>query len=136
MPSLWIFYLSIGCYVKNNICFESEILWFIWESTKFARRKYREQSGTIRPMRPLIIKLTMDKARFVCYYSCLWFILLFYWNLIVILLLCSILQPGKLLPSAHAVEREYRVMKALKQQGVPVPTMLGLCEDSRWGTSN
>ena len=36
--------------------------------------------------------------------------------------------PGKLLPSAHAVEREYRVMKAL--YGVfPVPKMLVLCED-------
>nr|XP_036870444.1 acyl-CoA dehydrogenase family member 10 isoform X2 [Manis javanica] len=38
--------------------------------------------------------------------------------------------PGKLLPSAHAVEREFRVMKALANAGVPVPTVLGLCEDS------
>ncbi|KAL3857866.1 hypothetical protein ACJMK2_012496 [Sinanodonta woodiana] len=38
--------------------------------------------------------------------------------------------PGKLLPSAHAVEREYRVMKAVGQHGVPVPKMLGFCEDS------
>ncbi|XP_030073655.1 acyl-CoA dehydrogenase family member 10 [Microcaecilia unicolor] len=38
--------------------------------------------------------------------------------------------PGKLLPSAHAVEREYRVMKALGEAGVPVPKMLSLCEDS------
>ena len=37
--------------------------------------------------------------------------------------------PGKLLPSAHAVEREYRVMKALAATDVPVPTMHGLCED-------
>ncbi len=37
--------------------------------------------------------------------------------------------PGKLLPSAHAVEREYRVMRALKNQGVPVPRVLCLCED-------
>ena len=29
--------------------------------------------------------------------------------------------PGKLLPSAHAVDREYRVMKALASTGVPVP---------------
>jgi aminoglycoside phosphotransferase (APT) family kinase protein len=41
-------------------------------------------------------------------------------------------KPGpvaKLLPSAHAVEREYRVMKALGAQGVPVPRMLALNED-------
>ncbi|KAJ8312770.1 hypothetical protein KUTeg_010143 [Tegillarca granosa] len=37
--------------------------------------------------------------------------------------------PGKLLPSAHAVEREYKVMKAVGQHGVPIPKMLGLCED-------
>ncbi|XP_013416643.1 acyl-CoA dehydrogenase family member 10 isoform X1 [Lingula anatina] len=43
--------------------------------------------------------------------------------------------PGKLLPSAHAVEREYRVMKAVGTQGVPVPKMLALCEeDSLLGT--
>ena len=38
--------------------------------------------------------------------------------------------PGKLLPSAHAVEREYRVMAALAGSAVPVPQMLGLCEDA------
>lgn len=38
--------------------------------------------------------------------------------------------PGKLLPSAHAVEREYRVMKAIESVGVPVPPLLSLCEDS------
>ena len=38
--------------------------------------------------------------------------------------------PGKLLPSAHAVEREYRVMNALAGSGVPVPRMLCLCEDA------
>ena len=37
--------------------------------------------------------------------------------------------PGDLLPSAHAVEREYRVMRALDGTGVPVPRALGLCED-------
>lgn len=36
---------------------------------------------------------------------------------------------GKVLPSAHQVDREYRVMKALAQTDVPVPKMLGLCED-------
>jgi aminoglycoside phosphotransferase (APT) family kinase protein len=36
---------------------------------------------------------------------------------------------GKLLPSAHAVDREYRVMKALQGTGVPVPVMRLLCED-------
>ena len=37
--------------------------------------------------------------------------------------------PGKLLPSAHQVEREYRVMQALEKTSVPVPKMLLLCED-------
>jgi aminoglycoside phosphotransferase (APT) family kinase protein len=37
--------------------------------------------------------------------------------------------PGKLLPSAHLVEREYRVMKALGRTDVPVPAMRVLCED-------
>jgi len=37
--------------------------------------------------------------------------------------------PGKLLPSAHAVDREYRVMKALALTDVPVPKMHALCED-------
>ncbi len=37
--------------------------------------------------------------------------------------------PGDLLPSAHLVEREYRVMKALGETDVPVPRMLHLCED-------
>ena len=41
-------------------------------------------------------------------------------------------KPGpvaKLLPSAHAIEREFRVMSALRGSGVPVPTMHLLCED-------
>lgn len=38
--------------------------------------------------------------------------------------------PGELLPSAHAVEREYRVMKAMHENGVPVPKPLVLCEDA------
>ena len=37
---------------------------------------------------------------------------------------------GNLLPSAHAVEREYRVMKALSGSAVPVPRVHGLCEDA------
>jgi aminoglycoside phosphotransferase (APT) family kinase protein len=37
--------------------------------------------------------------------------------------------PGTLLASAHQVDREYRVMKALGQTGVPVPVMRALCED-------
>jgi aminoglycoside phosphotransferase (APT) family kinase protein len=37
--------------------------------------------------------------------------------------------PGKLLPSAHAVEREYRVMRALRHTNVPVPEASALCED-------
>jgi aminoglycoside phosphotransferase (APT) family kinase protein len=35
--------------------------------------------------------------------------------------------PGKLLPSAHAVDREFRVMEALGAQGFPAPVMHGLC---------
>ncbi len=38
--------------------------------------------------------------------------------------------PGKLLPSAHAVEREYRIMRALASTDVPVPDALALCEDA------
>jgi aminoglycoside phosphotransferase (APT) family kinase protein len=41
-------------------------------------------------------------------------------------------KPGpaaKLLPSAHAIEREYRVTDALKDSGVPVARMHALCED-------
>ncbi len=37
--------------------------------------------------------------------------------------------PGKLLPSAHAIEREFRVMQALGKAGFPVPTVRHLCED-------
>ena len=41
-------------------------------------------------------------------------------------------KPGpvaKLLPSAHAIEREFQVMGALAGTDVPVPAMLALCED-------
>ena len=37
--------------------------------------------------------------------------------------------PGVLLKSAHAVDREFRVMSALADTGVPVPKMHFLCED-------
>ena len=37
--------------------------------------------------------------------------------------------PGTLLPGAHAVEREYRVLEALGGQGFPVPKVHALCED-------
>jgi aminoglycoside phosphotransferase (APT) family kinase protein len=37
--------------------------------------------------------------------------------------------PGKLLPSAHAVDREYRVIKALHAAGFPVARPHVLCED-------
>src|SRR5271169_4348740 len=36
---------------------------------------------------------------------------------------------GHLLPSAHAVDREYRVMRSLAHTAVPVPRVLALCED-------
>lgn len=41
-------------------------------------------------------------------------------------------KPGsaaKLLPSAHAIEREFAVMSGLADSAVPVPEMLGLCEN-------
>ena len=41
-------------------------------------------------------------------------------------------KPGpvaKLLPSAHAIEREFAVMRALQGSAVPVPQMRVLCED-------
>jgi aminoglycoside phosphotransferase (APT) family kinase protein len=37
--------------------------------------------------------------------------------------------PGKLLTKAHMIEREYRVMHALRDTDVPTARMYGLCED-------
>jgi aminoglycoside phosphotransferase (APT) family kinase protein len=37
--------------------------------------------------------------------------------------------PGRLLPGAHAVDREYRAIAALGAQGFPVPRVYGLCDD-------
>lgn len=37
--------------------------------------------------------------------------------------------PGQLLKSAHAVDREFRVQKALADSDVPVARMHALCED-------
>jgi len=44
-------------------------------------------------------------------------------------------KPGpaaKLLPSAHAIEREFAVMRGLAGTSVPVPRMECLCEDDAW----
>ena len=38
---------------------------------------------------------------------------------------------GPLLPSAHAVDREYRLLSALAPLGYPVPRPLALCEDTQ-----
>ena len=38
--------------------------------------------------------------------------------------------PGRLLKSAHAVDREFKVMHALANSEVPVPEMHHLCEDT------
>src|SRR6266853_1366625 len=38
--------------------------------------------------------------------------------------------PGKLLPSAHAVDREFRVLGALETQGFPVARPLLYCDDA------
>jgi aminoglycoside phosphotransferase (APT) family kinase protein len=41
-------------------------------------------------------------------------------------------QPGGvLLKSAHAVDREYRIMKALGSSAVPVPDMIAMCDDPK-----
>lgn len=37
--------------------------------------------------------------------------------------------PGQLLSSAHQVDREYRIMAALKDTDVPVPVMRAVCDD-------
>ena len=37
--------------------------------------------------------------------------------------------PGELLPSAHAVDREYRVIEALAETDVPVPKAVLFCDD-------
>jgi aminoglycoside phosphotransferase (APT) family kinase protein len=37
--------------------------------------------------------------------------------------------PGKLFPGAHAIEREARLMMALRPTGFPVPQVFGLCDD-------
>ena len=37
--------------------------------------------------------------------------------------------PGKLLKSAHMIEREFRVLRALATTGFPAPRALALCED-------
>src|ERR1700752_3480264 len=38
--------------------------------------------------------------------------------------------PGKLLPSAHAVDREFRVISALHRHGFPVPEPVVYCDDA------
>ena len=38
--------------------------------------------------------------------------------------------PGKLLPSAHAVDREFKIINALKDTDVPVPLALHFCQDT------
>ncbi len=37
--------------------------------------------------------------------------------------------PGKLLPSAHAIDREYKVIEALSKAKFPVATPMGYCKD-------
>src|ERR1700680_4907385 len=39
--------------------------------------------------------------------------------------------PGRLLPSAHAVDREFKVISALYPTGFPVPRPYGLCADEQ-----
>lgn len=39
-------------------------------------------------------------------------------------------QPPNALPSAHAIDREYRIMQALADSAVPVPEMLAYCDDA------
>jgi aminoglycoside phosphotransferase (APT) family kinase protein len=42
---------------------------------------------------------------------------------------CKPAPAAKLLPSAHAIEREFRIISALARSEVPVPAALALCED-------
>ena len=37
---------------------------------------------------------------------------------------------GPLLPSAHAIEREFHLLSALRPTGFPVPAPIALCEDA------
>ncbi|HUD92380.1 phosphotransferase family protein [Sphingobium sp.] len=37
--------------------------------------------------------------------------------------------PGTLLPSAHRIDREYRILSALRDSGVPIPGTHGYCAD-------
>ena len=37
--------------------------------------------------------------------------------------------PGKLLPKAHAVDREFKVMSALEKTNIPVPKMISYCDN-------
>ncbi|MDP9148854.1 MAG: phosphotransferase family protein, partial [Myxococcota bacterium] len=37
---------------------------------------------------------------------------------------------GNLLPSAHAIEREYRILQALNRVAYPTPRVVALCEDT------
>ena len=39
--------------------------------------------------------------------------------------------PGELVRSAHAVDREFRVISALHPTGFPVPRPFGLCDDEK-----
>jgi aminoglycoside phosphotransferase (APT) family kinase protein len=39
--------------------------------------------------------------------------------------------PGKLLPSAHAVDREFAVISALQRTLVPVPQAISLCNNTQ-----
>ena len=41
-------------------------------------------------------------------------------------------KPGVLLPTAHAIEREFKIMKALESSDVPVPKMISFCSDDRY----
>jgi len=44
--------------------------------------------------------------------------------------------PGPLLPKAHAIEREFRILRALDGSGIPAPRVYALCEDaSVFGTA-
>lgn len=38
-------------------------------------------------------------------------------------------KPANALPSAHSIDREYRIMAALADSGVPVPELLHYCDD-------
>lgn len=53
------------------------------------------------------------------------------WNTTTLFQFVLRTQPrGKLLPGAHRIDREFRILSALKSTAVPVPDVYGYCPDA------